>query len=112
MMGIAALDASLGLLLDIGLDDIERQVLANSDYLIRGLKHIDNVEILSPTTQGRYAGITTFIKHGVDNVKLYQHLQASNVICAHRGGGIRFSPHFHTEQERIDRALEQVDGFA
>ena len=112
MMGIAALDASLGLLLDIGIEDIERLVLANSDYLIRGLKHIDDIEILSPTKRGRYAGITTFIKHGVDNVKLYQHLQANNVICAHRGGGIRFSPHFHTEQERMDRALELVDGFA
>jgi len=111
MMGIAALDASLGLLLDIGLENIERQVLANTAYLIQGLKQIDNIEILSSTTKGKYAGITTFIRHGVDNVKLYEHLQASNVICAHRGGGIRFSPHFYTEQQRIDRALELVEGF-
>ena len=111
MMGITALDASLGLLLDIGLETIEQQVLANSAYLIDQLQAIDDIELLSPVQPGRYAGITTFIKHGVDIEALYEHLQANDVICALRGGGIRFSPHFHTDREHIDRALELVSTF-
>jgi len=27
------------------------------------------------------------------------------VICAPRGGGIRFSPHFYTPQQVLDRAI-------
>jgi hypothetical protein len=30
------------------------------------------------------------------------------VLCAQRGGGIRFSPHFYTPVEVIDRALGEV----
>jgi cysteine desulfurase / selenocysteine lyase len=33
-------------------------------------------------------------------------LMENNIICAHRMGGIRFSPHFYTSQEKIDKALE------
>jgi hypothetical protein len=32
-------------------------------------------------------------------------LQSNGVICALRGNSIRFSPHFHTSQEVLDRAV-------
>ena len=68
-------------------------------------------QVLTPTENGQYAGIVTFCKQSVDNVKLYQHLQDNNVICAYRGGGIRFSPHFYTEPPLMDKALEIVSDF-
>lgn len=111
MMGIAALDASLGLLLDIGIAEIETRVLANTDYLLKQFNSRTDMKILSPTQTGRYAGITTFQKQGVDNVKLYEYLQEHNVICAYRGDGIRFSPHFHTTTDELDKAIELVDRF-
>ncbi len=70
------------------------------------------MSILTPTEHGRYAGIVTFQKQSVDNVKLYQHLQDKNVICAYRGDGIRFSPHFHTTFQDIDKALNLVRDFS
>jgi len=30
------------------------------------------------------------------------------VVCALRGGGIRFSPHFYNTLEEIDRAFELI----
>ena len=108
MMGIAALDASLGLLLDIGIKKIESKVIEKSDYLIAELTSDDDMTILSPTREGSYAGIITFQKHGVDNIQLYQHLQDNDVICAFRGDGIRFSPHFYTEIQLIHNAIELV----
>ncbi len=111
MMGIAALHASLGLLLDIGIDIIQDKVIENTDYLFDQLRSLPDITILTPTEQNRYAGIVTFQKNTVDNIKLYQHLQDNDVICAYRGDGIRFSPHFHTPTKVIDKALKIVSEF-
>lgn len=111
MMGITALNASLGLLLDIGIDVIEKKVIANAAYLLKQLQSMPQIKILSPVVAGRYGGIVTFEKLDVDNVKLYQQLQDNNVICAYRGDGIRFSPHFYTETENMDKALAMVNDY-
>lgn len=108
MMGIAALNASLGMLLEADIEKIEQAVLKNADYLFEQLKQIPEVIVLSQNKPGRYAGIVTFQKQDVDTEKLYQYLQENNVICANRGGGIRFSPHFYTTHDTIDKALELV----
>ena len=111
MMGITALNASLGMLLEIGIKEVQSRVIKNADYLLNKLASLDDIKIVSPTAAGRYAGIVTFQKLNVDNVKLYQHLQDNNVICAYRGDGIRFSPHFHTETKVMDKALKLVTDF-
>ncbi len=111
MIGITALNASLGMLLEIGLKNVQSRVIYNADYLINQLASLSNITILGPTARGRYAGIVTFQKLDVDTVKLYQHLQNNNVICAYRGDGIRFSPHFHTEIKVMDKALKLVNDF-
>jgi selenocysteine lyase/cysteine desulfurase len=41
---------------------------------------------------------------------MYQYLQDNGVVCAMRGGGIRFSAHFYNTFEEIDRALELIRG--
>ncbi len=112
MMGITALNASLGLLLEIGIDNIQAMVLDNSSYLIDRLRALPEIKILSSTEAGRVAGIVTFQKTGIDNEALYQHLQDNDVICAFRGDGVRFSPHFHTAKQDIDRALDIVRSYS
>jgi cysteine desulfurase/selenocysteine lyase len=110
-MGIAALDASLGLLLDIGIEKIQSDLISKVDYLLKKLSLLDGISLLSPTQNGKYAGIVNFRKDSVDNEKLYQYLQNNNVICAYRGEGIRFSPHFYTSTESIDKALILLDEY-
>ena len=112
MMGIAALNASLGLLLDIGIENIQSKIVNNVEYLLTKLQSRNDITILSPTKSDHYAGIVTFVKKSVDNEKLYKQLQANNVICASRGGGIRFSPHFYTEKQQLDTALKFVFNFS
>ncbi len=111
MTGITALHASLGMLLEIGINKVQSRVIENNDYLLNQLASLADINILSPTVPGRYAGIVTFQKLNVDNIKLYQHLQSNNVLCAYRGDGIRFSPHFHTETKVLDKALKLVNNF-
>ena len=112
MMGIAALNASLGMLLDVGIETVHSKIAHNIDYLLTELQTQSNITILSPLCSDRYAGIVTFLKESVDNEKLYEHLQENNVICAYRGGGIRFSPHFYTDTTQLDTALKLVIEFS
>ncbi|MGD8207376.1 MAG: hypothetical protein PVH47_04790, partial [Thiohalocapsa sp.] len=61
---------------------------------------------LSPREPTRRAGIVTFRVPGVDQQALYRALMQRNLMCASRGGGIRFSPHFYTPESHLTRAIE------
>jgi selenocysteine lyase/cysteine desulfurase len=104
MLGIHALHASLDLLLTIGIQIVFQEVSKKVSYLIEDMAYQD-VVILSEKRPQRRAGIVTFKRPGIDSGALYQHLQANGVICALRGGGIRFSPHFYTPQHVLERAV-------
>jgi selenocysteine lyase/cysteine desulfurase len=54
----------------------------------------------------RRAGIVTFSYADEDIQARYHDLQKNGVICALRGGGIRFSPHFYTSDSVLERALD------
>jgi selenocysteine lyase/cysteine desulfurase len=108
MMGVAALSASLDVLFEVGLDQVEAAVLHNSNTLFEALSAMDDAELLSPESRSRRAGIVTFNKPQVSTDQLYAHLQANGVICAPRGGGIRLSPHFHTTQQQLDKTIDLI----
>lgn len=103
--GLHALHASLELILRIGPARIEPLVRHKVDTLMEGLSAL-GAELLTPMGADRRAGIVTFRFPGRDNGALYQQLQERGILCAHRGGGIRFSPHFYTPEERLGDALE------
>lgn len=104
MLGIHALHASLSLLLEAGLEQVYENVSANVSYLI-DLLLANHAELLSPPDLERRVGIVTFRVAGTAPEALFRHLQNSGVICALRGGGIRFSPHFYTPRTVLERAV-------
>lgn len=108
MTGIHALNASLSLLLDAGMDNVESEVLKRSAHLIDRIRSHHSLELVTPAEPGRYAGIVTFRCRGADPSLVYKYLMERNVICALRSGGIRFSPHFYTPYEHLDHALDLV----
>jgi selenocysteine lyase/cysteine desulfurase len=109
MIGIFALRESLSLLLDkIGIANVEKSVLANATYLIDQIQAEPELQLLSPSLQERRSGIITFKRHGIQPSALHQYLMDRGVICAQRGGGIRFSPHFYTSIEGLNQALRLV----
>ncbi len=109
MIAIHALHASTSLLLEEGMDKIEERVLDNSRYLFEQLATTGKVEILNNQQEGRFGGIVTFRPHDMDKLDgLFQHLNDNKVFCAPRGGGIRFSPHFYTPKEQLEKAVELV----
>lgn len=102
-----ALEASLSLLNKVGLDKVQHAIEENHEYLHQKLVAL-GAEILSPDKNQQRAGIVTFRIPGHDSADLYKALMAEKVICANRGGGVRFSPHFHTTQEVMDTAIEKL----
>ena len=105
MLGIHALSASLSLLLEIGMETIESSVIERGDYLKAAIERNASLMLVSERHGTLKSGIVIFKHRSVPNEKLYKHLQQSGVVCALRGGGIRFSPHFYNSFQEIDDAL-------
>jgi selenocysteine lyase/cysteine desulfurase len=108
MLGIHALAASLDLLAEVGMEEVARRVLANSEFLLAHLSALPGIELLTPLQAGRYAGIVSFRHPGTEAAELHRRLSARNILCAQRGGGVRFSPHFYTPHTHLEQAVETV----
>lgn len=109
MLGAYAFNASLSLLLDVGMETIAQKISDNTHYLREQINQHPKLELLSKSRQPLVSGITTFKAKGVDQTAFYKTLMQNNIICANRGGGIRFSPHFYQNEQTINRAIERLD---
>lgn len=106
MLGIHALNASLSLLLEVGMTAIERQILYHTRLMADFINRSSNLSLITPDRTGQYGGIVAFRHHTVDPDSGCRQLAAQNISCASRGGCIRFSPHFYTREADILHALE------
>jgi len=105
MLGIQALNASLSLLEEIGMADVEAAVLANANALMAWVNTHPDLELITSAEPGRYAGIVTFRHKHKDqaaHAALYRNLMKAGIVCAHRAGGIRLSPHFYSDISNLD----------
>lgn len=107
LLGVQALEASLSLIDEVGIEQVRSRLQERTAHLIEAIDR-HGLELLSPRAPERRAGIVTFRAPGTTASELYTGLMQRRVLCAQRGGGIRFSPHFYTPVEVIDRALGAV----
>jgi len=111
MLGIHGLDASVSLLLEVGMDEIERRVLENTAFLLTHIAALPDFELITDAAPGRFAGIVTFRHRRAGQALLHKYLTDQGVFCAPRGGGIRFSPHFYASHALLQRAVDILAGF-
>jgi len=109
LLGAHALEASTHLLLEVGLEQVRERIDQRMAHLASGLDQISGVVPVTPESPARRLGIYTVSVAGMDNRKLCQELANENVICANRGGGIRFSPHFYTPYAALEQALDTLE---
>lgn len=112
MLGAMALEASLSLLEEVGMEKIAALIAERVQWLQDGLNAIPGVQLHSPLNPARRGGIFSFSIDGIDNQQVYEHLKQQQVVCIQRGPGIRFSPHFYTEKRVIDETLQIVAAIA
>jgi len=108
LLGIHALEASLSLIEELGSETIWTRVQECTNHLIEAIDR-RGFELLTPSDPALRAGIISFRVPDRSAEPLYRALMQRKVLCACRGGGIRFSPHFHTPLSVIDRAMEILD---
>ena len=105
MLGAMALEASLSLLEEVGMAQVAQGLNERIQALQDGLQRLPGCQLHSPLEPARRAGILTFSLAGWDNQLLHKRLLDQQVICAQRGVGIRFSPHFYTSEAVIEETL-------
>ncbi len=113
MLGIQALNASLSLFEDVGMAEVETNVLAKARWLMDWVHADDDLSLITPDQQGRYAGIVTFKHVRLDqagHAALYRGLMKAGLVCAHRAGGIRFTAHFYTDLNGLSERWQDVVG--
>lgn len=106
MLGIHGANASISLLLEVGLDKIEEELIKRTCYTLDCINENATLNLITDNSSERLSGIITFQSSKIESQKLYQELMKNNVICAPRGGGVRFSPHFYTNLSDIKAAVE------
>ena len=103
--GVFGFDASLRLLLETGLDDIHRRVLALSDRLAEGLVEAGWTLRSPRATPGEKSGIVLVTKPELDAERVVSQLREAKIIASVRGGAVRLAPHAYLLEDEIDRAV-------
>ena len=108
MLGAFALSASLSLLEEVGLDKVQQALMARVQHLEQLLDNHPKTRLLTRQDRALRSGIITFTHNEIAPAALFQHLKDNGVVCACRGGGIRYSPHFYTGLDVLDRAVQYI----
>lgn len=108
-LGIVALEQSLSLLESIGIKAVEKSVINNTQYLINEFSKNPKLEILSSIDDDKLSGIVVVRHKEKDSMALFEYLKEMHVLCAPRGGGIRFSPHYYTPRHKLEKLVKLLE---
>jgi len=100
---IVTMNASLGMLIEIGIPKIQRHTLNLLDILIDYLKH-SPYQITSSLQPKHRSSILSFSCR--NSKRLYDKLCKKKIVTSYREKAIRVSPHFYNTEEEIKRLIE------
>ena len=98
--------ASLGLLLEIGIEAVHQYTTALADPLLAWCDEHE-VRVVSPREAPHRCAIVCIAPPGAADV--HRQLKHAGVICALREGAIRLSPHCYNTVEEIGRVTEVLE---
>lgn len=103
MIGLAGLTGSLRVFNQWGVDSVHhslKQVVSQVQQFLDSV----GAERFSPEIDSdHWSGILTFTIPGISSLKLRDFCYQRKVICSHRGGYLRLSPHAYTDDTDLDR---------
>jgi len=111
LVGLAGLRAAMQILLELGVENIARELLRKRAWLVPALQQ-KNYEVLYADAPPEAAsGIVTFHRPGTDLAALHEKLTAAKIVTSLRGNRqgnryIRLSPHFYNTDAELQRLLE------
>ena len=105
--GISALGASLGLLLEIGIDQVTARLRELTDHLCeRSLQA--GFDVYSSRADDDWSSIVSLMVPGIEPRQLVRRCRDRGIIINQRAGRVRFSPHCYNSREELDRAIEAM----
>jgi selenocysteine lyase/cysteine desulfurase len=108
-LGQAAMHASIGLLQDFGMEQVEDNIIANSFTLSKGLLDIPGIELARPIDPQRTSGIVNFRPSTRDPVRIQQILKSRGLSSTVRANSIRLSPHFYQSGGPVLEMLDVIE---
>lgn len=104
MAFIGATEA-LKMLLNLGIENIERRILKTTDHLIEAFKNL-GLKLQTPEEKPYRSGI---VLTKIDRAKeIVKNLRDEEIIISARANGLRVSPHFYNTEEEIDKLTEKI----
>ena len=108
ILGIAGMNAALGLLLEVGIESIAADLKVKRAWLVRALQE-KGYEVFYPEAS-EAGGITSCWLEGGDMPALGEKLARENIVAsvrADRSGRdyLRFSPHFYNTPKELEKAV-------
>lgn len=106
-IGIYGLGAAVDLLLEIGIDNIQKRV-QDLGAIIIGEAEKRGFTLKTPKNRSERGGIVSFAGN-FDPKEVAEKLFEKNIVVNYRGGGLRVAPHFYNTEDEILKFFETLD---
>ena len=103
MHDLKAMDASLGLFLELGPAAVEAHVASLADHVVAWCEGRGDVRLITPKQRARRAGLMSIAVDDLPGASA--RLEAAGVSHTVREGGVRLSPHLYNTTHDLDVAL-------
>ena len=107
--GTYTINALLKTFDEFGFNNIEEQVLSNSQYLLEQLTNTEFIPILKNFSKKNLAGIISFKREDAEDI--FNYLQDKNIVTAVREGMVRLSPHFYNTKDEINKVVAELKNY-
>jgi len=104
-ISLAGATEALKMLLNIGIENVERRILKLTDHLIEAVKNL-GLELQTPEESQCRSGIVNF-KIGKPQ-EVANMLSRKEIVISARANGLRVSPHFYNTEAEIDKLIEEI----
>jgi selenocysteine lyase/cysteine desulfurase len=107
--GIFALGASVEMMMEIGVKEIEARALEVNGYLTRRLTET-GWKVLSPLHDESYRSAETLVEFSTP-AQLVSHLAQKKILVTEKPQGIRVATDFFNNEEDVERLIDSLTEF-
>ena len=111
LVGLAGLHAAMQMLLELGVENIARELQRKRAWLVPALQQKGYEVLYADAPPDAVSSIVAFHRPGTDLAALHEKLTAAKIVTSLRGNRqgnryIRLSPHFYNTDAELQRLLE------